>query len=185
MIRLPMPHCNDWLTHSQTLKDRATQLLTKYKSGALVTQQQQQIYAVNFYICDLNPTKVGDSRSKPCPRKRKRHRWASPSLSLTAGRCPMKPWKRSSRTLRKYPWKSKKHCQHKWEGERASEAKIEITLLIVRRVALSSSVLIKKCSRCKFREITDQSVWPGRLPSLICCREDSWIAADSISHTWK
>ena len=25
-------------THSQTLKDRATQLLTKYKSGALVTQ---------------------------------------------------------------------------------------------------------------------------------------------------
>ena len=27
-----------WLTDSQTLKDRATQLLTKYKSGALVTQ---------------------------------------------------------------------------------------------------------------------------------------------------
>ena len=26
------------LTHSQTLKDRATQLLIKYKSGALVTQ---------------------------------------------------------------------------------------------------------------------------------------------------
>ena len=25
-------------THSQTLKDRATQFLTKYKSGALVTQ---------------------------------------------------------------------------------------------------------------------------------------------------
>ena len=32
---LPMP---DSLTDSQTLKDRATQLLTKYKSGALVTQ---------------------------------------------------------------------------------------------------------------------------------------------------
>ena len=31
----PMP---DWLTHSQTLKDSATQLLIKYKSGALVTQ---------------------------------------------------------------------------------------------------------------------------------------------------
>ena len=28
----------DWLIHSQTLKDRATQLLIKYKSGALVTQ---------------------------------------------------------------------------------------------------------------------------------------------------
>ena len=32
---LPMP---DGQTHSQTLKDSATQLLTKYKSGALVTQ---------------------------------------------------------------------------------------------------------------------------------------------------
>ena len=33
---LPMPHS---LTHSlTTLKDRATQLLIKYKSGALVTQ---------------------------------------------------------------------------------------------------------------------------------------------------
>ena len=28
----------DSLTHSQTLKDSATQLLIKYKSGALVTQ---------------------------------------------------------------------------------------------------------------------------------------------------
>ena len=28
----------DRLTHSQTLKDSATQLLVKYKSGALVTQ---------------------------------------------------------------------------------------------------------------------------------------------------
>ena len=28
----------DGRTHSQTLKDSATQLLTKYKSGALVTQ---------------------------------------------------------------------------------------------------------------------------------------------------
>ena len=32
---LPMP---DSLTHSQTLEDRATQLLIEYKSGALVTQ---------------------------------------------------------------------------------------------------------------------------------------------------
>ena len=31
----PMP---DGRTHSQTLKDRATQLLIKYRSGALVTQ---------------------------------------------------------------------------------------------------------------------------------------------------
>ena len=32
---LPMP---DRRTHSQTLKDRATQLLIKFKTGALVTQ---------------------------------------------------------------------------------------------------------------------------------------------------
>ena len=30
--------CHACLTDSQTLKDRATQLLIKYKSGALVTQ---------------------------------------------------------------------------------------------------------------------------------------------------
>ena len=30
--------CYRCLTHSQTLKDRATQLLVKYRSGALVTQ---------------------------------------------------------------------------------------------------------------------------------------------------
>ena len=30
--------CNACLTDGQTLKDSATQLLTKYKSGALVTQ---------------------------------------------------------------------------------------------------------------------------------------------------
>ena len=36
---LPMPYgLTDSLTHSRTLKDRATQLLIKYKSGALVTQ---------------------------------------------------------------------------------------------------------------------------------------------------
>ena len=34
----------DRLTHSQTLKDRATQLLTKYKSGALVTQKRPKQY---------------------------------------------------------------------------------------------------------------------------------------------
>ena len=37
---LPMP---DRLTDSQS-KDRATQLLTKYKSGALVTQYEQLLY---------------------------------------------------------------------------------------------------------------------------------------------
>ena len=78
---------------------------------ASLSKQQQQIYdAVNFYICDLNPTKVVDSRSKACPRKRKRHRWASPTLSLTTGGCPMKPCERSTRTLKKYLRKSKKYC---------------------------------------------------------------------------
>ena len=33
-----LDRCYRCLTHSQTLKDRATQLLIKYKSGALVTQ---------------------------------------------------------------------------------------------------------------------------------------------------
>ena len=33
---------DDWLTHWQTLKDRATQLLIKYKTGALVTQYIEQ-----------------------------------------------------------------------------------------------------------------------------------------------
>ena len=32
--------CHGCLTHSQTLKDRATQLLIKNKSGALVMQKQ-------------------------------------------------------------------------------------------------------------------------------------------------
>ena len=35
-----LDRCHRWLTHSQTLKDRATQLFIKYKSGAFVTQQQ-------------------------------------------------------------------------------------------------------------------------------------------------
>ena len=34
--------CNACLTDSQTLKDSATQLLTKYKSGALVTQLENE-----------------------------------------------------------------------------------------------------------------------------------------------
>ena len=33
-----LDRCHGCLTDSQTLKDRATQLLKKYKSGALVTQ---------------------------------------------------------------------------------------------------------------------------------------------------
>ena len=32
----------DALTHRQTLKDRATQLLIKHKSGALVTQSRDE-----------------------------------------------------------------------------------------------------------------------------------------------
>ena len=35
--------CNACLTDGQTLKDSATQLLTKYKSGALVTQCSQDV----------------------------------------------------------------------------------------------------------------------------------------------
>ena len=34
-------YCTKWRSDSQTLKDRATQLLIKYKSGALVTQIQK------------------------------------------------------------------------------------------------------------------------------------------------
>ena len=55
---LPMPHS---LTHSlTTLKDRATQLLKKYKSGALVTQYAKMFrdvetnalrFAVKFEDC--------------------------------------------------------------------------------------------------------------------------------------
>ena len=33
-----LDRCHACLTHSQTLKDSATQLLIKYKNGALVTQ---------------------------------------------------------------------------------------------------------------------------------------------------
>ena len=46
---LPMPHS---LTHSlTTLKDRATQLLIKYKSGALVTQYVSMIRG-NLHLLD-------------------------------------------------------------------------------------------------------------------------------------
>ena len=38
------------LTDSQTLKDRATQLLIKYKSGALVTQLQLYVFIENFHF---------------------------------------------------------------------------------------------------------------------------------------
>ena len=37
--------CHACLTHSLTLKDRATQLLIKYKSGALVTRYTPQVFA--------------------------------------------------------------------------------------------------------------------------------------------
>ena len=52
----------DWLTHSlTTLKDRATQLLMKYKSGALVTQFRfflWHLLMASFYCiyCILVPT---------------------------------------------------------------------------------------------------------------------------------
>ena len=43
-----LDRCYRRLTDSQTLKDRATQLLIKYKSGALVTQ----LTSVSFmYVC--------------------------------------------------------------------------------------------------------------------------------------
>ena len=35
-----LDRCYRCLTDSQTLKDKATQLLVKYKSGALVTQKR-------------------------------------------------------------------------------------------------------------------------------------------------
>ena len=44
----------DSLTHSQT-KDSATQLLTKYKSGALVTQIRETNQSS---VCDIFYTKV-------------------------------------------------------------------------------------------------------------------------------
>ena len=44
----------DWLTDSQ-MKDRATQLLIKYKSGALVTQYNSS-YQVHSYEMELETT---------------------------------------------------------------------------------------------------------------------------------
>ena len=53
---LPMPHS---LTHSlTTLKDRATQLLIKYKSGALVTQF---IFIIFIVIVDVGDCMLGTS----------------------------------------------------------------------------------------------------------------------------
>ena len=43
-----------WRTHSQTLKDSATQLLIKYKSGAIVTQLSLLNLRI-FQIYKLNP----------------------------------------------------------------------------------------------------------------------------------
>ena len=52
---LPMPY---GLTQAQTLKNRATQLLIKYKSGALVTQ---------FFQCklEMNDWKLYNHRIEP------------------------------------------------------------------------------------------------------------------------
>ena len=54
-----LDRCYRCLTHSQT-KDSATQLLTKYKSGALVTQSDRQyleyihfILISSFVVCFL------------------------------------------------------------------------------------------------------------------------------------
>ena len=49
-----MPQLPHWLTHSQTLKDSATQLLIKYKSGAIVTQLSLLNLRI-FQIYKLNP----------------------------------------------------------------------------------------------------------------------------------
>ena len=54
---LPMPHS---LTHSQTLKDSATQLLIKYMSGAPVTQS-------DYYLSEEPAT---SARSETCCRVR-------------------------------------------------------------------------------------------------------------------
>ena len=54
---LPMPYS---LTHSQTLKDIATQLLIKYKSGAPVTQSD----------CYLSEEPATSARSETCCRVR-------------------------------------------------------------------------------------------------------------------
>ena len=47
------------LTHSQTLKDRATQLLIKYKSGALVTQcvQKRALHPASQDKKHFNPSR--------------------------------------------------------------------------------------------------------------------------------
>ena len=53
---LPMPYS---LTHSLTnLKDSATQLLIKYKSGALTTQWLQKMPMIAIYLKDLGTKKT-------------------------------------------------------------------------------------------------------------------------------
>ena len=51
--------CYRCLTDSQTLKDKATQLLIKYKSGALVTQKR----VLKRWLLLLNPTLIGSGWS--------------------------------------------------------------------------------------------------------------------------
>ena len=45
-----LDRCYQCLTHSQTLKDSVTQLLIKYKSGALVTQLFDQTVNVSSWF---------------------------------------------------------------------------------------------------------------------------------------
>ena len=65
---------DDSLTHSQTLKDRATQLLIKYKSGALVTQYIFVLFHCHLYsfylivACLLGPQHLFQvDRTQPLP----------------------------------------------------------------------------------------------------------------------
>ena len=48
-----LDRCYRRLTDSQTLKDRATQLLVKYKSGTLVTRFCKNLMVVPVFFCIL------------------------------------------------------------------------------------------------------------------------------------
>ena len=63
-----LDRCYRCLTHSQTLKDSATQLLIKYKSGALVTQYLVIIVIRAVQGAYRESLAVGDKISDPCGR---------------------------------------------------------------------------------------------------------------------
>ena len=55
-----LDRCHGCLTDEQTLKDRATQLLIKYKSGALVTQLIWKPEKLLKTQCQRNRTKPNE-----------------------------------------------------------------------------------------------------------------------------